>query len=360
MKLLTGSINFDLKYIRYILLFPLGLIYGWIAICRRWLYDHIFQRYQPSIPTICMGNIAVGGTGKTPHIEYLIQLLSTQYTIATLSRGYKRKSVGFLSTKQKEVMLSATTLGDEPWQLHTKYPNIQVAVCEKRSIGIQQIMKLQPTTEVILLDDAFQHIQVKCGLYILLTEFSAPLYSDFPLPAGNLREFKSAMKYAHIIIVTKCPNNLTIEQRNHFLQKLNIGAHQHCFFTSIRYKTYQPLSIKAQQFTFNKTSPILVVTGIAHPKPLIQQLNKQFSNITTLLFADHHTFTPSELTKINHWLTSHPNGAIMTTDKDAARFSCFPNTINKWPIFSIPIDIHFLYDEEYIFQEQILKYLTNN
>ncbi len=251
--------------LRY-LLFPFAILYGFITSIRNFLYDKgIFKSYSFDIPIIAVGNLSVGGTGKTPQIEYLIRLLSPNYKIATLSRGYKRKSKGYVLA---DVTSTAEILGDEPFQMHQKFPNIKVAVDADRKNGIENLLKLDDKPELILLDDAFQHRKVKAGFYIMLSAYDDLFYNDFILPTGNLRESKSGAKRADIIVITKCPKDLSdITQK---IIKEKIGLDCPIFFSFIDYDENIYNEFESKKVSDIKYTNKLLVAGIAKPEPFFQ------------------------------------------------------------------------------------------
>ena len=221
-----------LKSFRFVL-FPLSIIYGFVIWVRNKLYDkNILKSASFNFPVICVGNLSVGGTGKTPMVEYLIRLLKTEYKVATMSRGYKRKTKGFAIANNNTTALD---IGDEPMQFYKKFPDITVSVAEERLVSIPQLLHDKPNTNVIILDDAFQHRQVKAGLNILLTEYRDLFTRDFILPAGNLRDLKSSYKRADIIVVTKCKSHLNEEEKSQIIKEIKPLAHQKIFFTKIEY-----------------------------------------------------------------------------------------------------------------------------
>jgi tetraacyldisaccharide 4'-kinase len=253
--------------LRY-LLFPFSILYGWITSIRNFLFDKgILKSYSFDIPIIAVGNLSVGGTGKTPQIEYLIRLLSPNYEIATLSRGYKRKSEGFVLADSNS---NAEILGDEPFQIHQKFPNIHVAVDADRKNGIEQLLKLDNEPEVILLDDAFQHRKVKAGFYILLSSFDDLYFNDFMLPTGNLRESRSGAKRANVIIITKCPKDLSELAQQNMIKK--IGLNVPIFFSFIDYdsEVYNEFESKKVEEIIDVDK--LLLAGIAKPKPFFAYL----------------------------------------------------------------------------------------
>ncbi len=320
--------------------------------------------YKPTIPTICVGNIAVGGTGKTPHIEYLIRLLSPQYSIATLSRGYKRTTKGFLSSNASNCEINAETLGDEPMQFHTHFPDIPIAVCENRAVGIQNLIKEENHLQVILLDDAFQHLSVRCGLNIILTEYSRPYFSDFPMPAGNLREFGTAASFADMIIVTKTPQDLTLTEKQQFTDKMKVSKTKPIFFTTYAYNNPEPLTEKAKLFSLQQNTKILLLTGIAHPEPLQNEIAKYYPNIESLTFSDHHIFTDKEISFLQQkYQQSGENDTVFfTTEKDSFRLisNRTKKAVSLLPFFTIPIKVEFLFEEELLFNKNIQDYVEKN
>jgi len=330
------------------LLSPFSLVYGMAAALRR----KFFQKPTTfAVPTICVGNLRVGGTGKTPFVEYLARSLSQNHQIAILSRGYGRKTKGYINARETQ-NLSSEMIGDEPMQYAKKFPNVEVAVCEKRKIGIQKLLHKNPELEVIILDDAYQHLSVNYTVRILLTEYDRPYFKDFPLPSGNLREFRCAAKHADMIIVTKCPENLSEKEKNNFLQKLQPKQHQEVFFTKIEYKQ------KAESRKQKAESKILLITGIANSAPLVHYLKTRYNNIHPLHFSDHHAFTNKDIDKIIR-LKEKLGGehcTIITTEKDAVRLQAFENMPEY---YTVPIEIGFL-ENETCFKEKLLSLLTQN
>lgn len=336
--------------IRLFLLAPIGAIYGVVGLVRRRLFARKYaQSYTPDVPTICIGNLAVGGTGKTPHTEYLIRLLQPDFRVATLSRGYRRKSSGFLSSRISETEVNADTFGDEPTQMYQKFPSIEVAVCEKRAEGIRRMMAEEQPPEVILLDDAYQHLQVRCGTYLLLTEYDRLFATDFPLPAGNLREFPIASRDAHAIIVTKCPVNLTPAQAKDVRRRLKLLPEQECFFTTTYYDNILPVTDVASKFQLTSETPIMLLSGIAHPQPLLEEIKRHFVHTSMATFADHHHYSESDIRGLQEavFQNGQPQVAIITTEKDWMRLQ--KKSLTDWveglPIFILPMRIGFLFGE---------------
>ncbi|MBA4276365.1 tetraacyldisaccharide 4'-kinase [Flavobacterium sp.] len=314
------------------ILFPFAVLYGLITSIRNFLFDKgMLKSYSFDVPIIAVGNLSVGGTGKTPQIEYLIRLLSPKYKIATLSRGYKRQSEGFVladSTSNAEI------LGDEPFQFYTKFNNIQVAVDANRKNGIEQLLSQTEKPEVILLDDAFQHRKVKAGLYILLTSYGDLYADDFMLPTGNLRESKNGAKRANIIVVTKCPATLSLVEQNKIKAKLKLLPHQELFFSFIDYDELVYSEDKTMKVSEIKIVDKLLLAGIAKPNPFFAYL--QSENDEKLVFPDHHHFTESDIKEIEN---KSQNKKIITTEKDFVRLK---GSIPKEQLFYLPIRSAFL------------------
>ena len=334
------------------LLYPFALIYGAVAAFRRWMYRcGLRKAYQAPVPTIGVGNLSVGGTGKTPHVEYLIRLLSNQYKIATLSRGYKRKTKGFvLANDIDPQQLSAEMIGDEPLQFYTKFPHIKVAVDEKRKDGIQQLLQRFPDLQYIILDDCYQHLQVKPHRSILITEYAAPYALDYPLPAGRLREFRSAARYADIVIVSKCPADLTEAQCSEMAQLLKLQNYQQLFFTTMHYGELVALNECGKQHQLTPQTEVVLLTAIAHPEPMVKYLSEKFKIIHHYHFADHHYFSAEEIAEIQKTFFSDKNQKriLITTEKDSMRLihNSFINQFDTIPLFSQPIEPYFLFQEK--------------
>ena len=330
------------------LLFPFGVLYDGITRTRNFLFDKkILKSYSFNIPIICVGNLNVGGTGKTPQIEYLIRLLSDNYRVATLSRGYKRQSKGFVLANETS---NAATLGDEPFQFYSKFKNIQVAVDSDRKNGIENLLSHDLKPEIILLDDAFQHRKVKAGFYILLSTFDDLYSDDLVLPAGNLRESRSNANRADIIIVTKCPKNLSIENQNIIIDKLKINKNQQIFFSCIAYDDKIYSESKTLLVTEIKNKNKLLIAGIANPKPFFEYLKSP--NDIVLEFSDHHYFTKNEIENIKQ---QSADRIIITTEKDYVRFK--NESIDN--LFYLPIKSNFIGNAAN-FDSAIIKFVTEH
>ena len=322
-----------MNFVRKIL-FPLALLYGWITQFRNFLFDKgVLKSYTFDLPIIAVGNLSVGGTGKTPQIEYLIRLLSPNYKIATLSRGYKRKSTGFILA---DATSNAEILGDEPFQFYKKFPEIMVAVDADRKNGIENLLAQPQKPEIILLDDAFQHRKVNAGFYILLTAYGDLYADDFILPTGNLRESRSGAKRADVIVVTKCPNDLSVEKQNNIRKKLNIASHQKLYFTAIQYDDTIYNEKESKAVADVKFADKLLLAGIAKPKPFFAYL--QQNNDEILEFPDHHHFSETDISNI---LKKANNNIIITTEKDFVRLT---GRIPEAQLFYLPIKNVFLSD----------------
>ncbi|MBB4803576.1 tetraacyldisaccharide 4'-kinase [Flavobacterium nitrogenifigens] len=294
------------------ILFPFAILYGFITSIRNFLFDKgILKSTSFDVPVIAVGNLSVGGTGKTPQIEYLIRLLADKYQLATLSRGYKRKSEGFVLANENS---NAEILGDEPFQFYQKFPFVMVAVDANRTNGIKELLSQQITPEVILLDDAYQHRKVKAGFYILLTAFDDLYADDFMLPTGNLRESRSGAERANIVVVTKCPKDLSEEQQIEINQKLKLNSSQKLFFTFIDYDEVIFGKEEKIEVAEIKSESKLLLAGIAKPKPFFDYLKNETDECLT--FPDHHHFSDADLDTI----LSKANGKkIITTEKDYVR-----------------------------------------
>lgn len=327
------------------LLFPFAVLYGIVTAIRNFLFDKgILKSYSFPVPVIAVGNLSVGGTGKTPQIEYLIRLLSDKYNVAVLSRGYKRKSEGFVLADEKS---TAETLGDEPFQFHGKFPGIHVAVDADRKNGIEKLLEKQKP-EVILLDDAYQHRKVKAGFYILLTAFGDLYADDFLLPTGNLREGRNGANRANVIIVTKCPPLLSAEAQNAIRKKINPESGQQLYFNHIDYddQIYSGNGTIAVS-EINSEAKILLA-GIAKPKPFFDYL--QSGNDIVLEFPDHHHYTETEIETIKN---KSGNKKIITTEKDYVRLKDSKLMDN---LYYLPIRSAFLSGHEN-FDKTILNYV---
>jgi tetraacyldisaccharide 4'-kinase len=346
-----------LKKFRYILM-PFSFIYGGIILLRNKLFDkNILRSATFDFPLICVGNLAVGGTGKTPMVEYLVRILQQKYKVATLSRGYKRKNKGFLIADQQA---QAIDIGDEPMQIHRKFSKIVVAVAEERVSGIPQLLFEKPETEVIILDDAFQHREVKAGLNILLTDYNNLYPKDILLPTGNLRDIKSSSKRADIIVVTKCKSDLHDKEKKSVIDELNPLPKQKVFFTKIEYENPYHLFSKEHLF-LNKDFEVLLVCGIANPKTIENFLKSKVSSFQILRYKDHYNFHFNDVKKIKERFSKIENTKkiILTTEKDAVRLLKFKNELAQFPVYVLPMAHQFLFAEESEFKKNIFDFINS-
>lgn len=349
-----------------ILLFPIALLYGVGVWIRNLLFDiNVLSSHQfKSISTISIGNLSTGGTGKTPHTEYLIRLLKSEFKVATLSRGYGRKSNGF---QLASVDSTYQDVGDEPQQFFSKFPDIPVAVEAKRVIGIQKLLDQFADLDIILLDDAFQHRYVVPGISILLTEYSNLFVDDHLLPVGNLREYKSGMKRADIIIVTKSPEILSPIDARTIREKIQPKSYQRVYFSYFKYGELQAVFPNQISFVpnYRNIHQTLLVTGIAQAGRLVEYLNQHEFEIEHLEYPDHHDFTESDLQTIRETfqkLSALGPRIIITTEKDAMRFRlpAIREKMADLPLFYIPIEVDFHNNLSNEFNEQILHYVRTN
>ncbi|MBL0102356.1 MAG: tetraacyldisaccharide 4'-kinase [Bacteroidetes bacterium] len=349
------------------LLLPFSPIYGLIIRVRNFLFDRkLIKSASFPVPIIAVGNLTTGGTGKTPHVEYLIRLLKDNYKLATVSRGYGRKSQGFMLAKGE---CTTADIGDEPMQYHTKFPAISVAVAEKRAEAIEHLIQHVNRPQVILMDDAFQHRYVTPGMNILLVEYDSIFRQDYLLPAGNLREPRSSSKRADIIIVTKSPNILVPIEKKRILESLNPESHQSVFFSYLRYGEFnkvfgaQSPMLMGASYYMEKRFTILLVTGIANPSGLIEYLRRHTDKLETLIFPDHHEFSSKDISKIQETFDNiaNPSKIIVTTEKDAMRLRNpdLEASVQKLPFFFLPIEV-FIHQEEEKFNKMITDYVRKN
>ncbi|MGB1039903.1 MAG: tetraacyldisaccharide 4'-kinase [Flavobacteriales bacterium] len=343
------------KLLRYIL-FPLSLIYGCLVAFRNFLFNKkILKSSEFDVKTIQVGNLSAGGTGKTPHIEYLIRLLKNDFKIETLSRGYGRKTHGFQKADENS---TAKDIGDEPLQFYSKFNEISVNVDAKRVDGVIEIMSQDSPPEVILLDDAFQHRAIKSGFSILLTDYNSPFYKDFMLPTGNLREFPVGKKRADLIVVTKSPDDLIEKSQEKIISKINTPDIP-VFFSKINYGNVVSLwdnnPIRLQDF-----EEIILVTGIANPTPLVGYLKQFELKCNHIKYPDHHPFTEKNITEIisKFEQINSNKKLILTTEKDAMRLKSHEE-LKRYPMFYIDIEIQII-GKQKEFNKLILDYVRAN
>ena len=320
-------------------LFPLTMWYAVGIWFRNLLFSlGVKKQVAPSVTTIGVGNLCAGGAGKTPMAEYLLRLLSGQFETAFLSRGYHRKTSGFVLDDGSH---SPSRLGDEPAMIGQKFPKLTVAVCAKRVAGVRHLMERDMPPQVIVLDDVFQHRYIKPTINILLTEYDKPYFKDMIMPYGDLREFRSAYRRANIIIVTKAPEHINPIDRHNFITRLKLKSYQKVFFSNIHYLNPLPLMGTAE-LPLNTIDHVLAVTGIAHPESMLQYV-ATLCNVTPMQFADHHRYTVSDIKRIRKAFEQMQGSRklILTTEKDAVRFRELANTdiLAGLPIYYLPIEV---------------------
>lgn len=343
-----------MKYLR-LLLFPFSLVYGLVVIMRNWFYDTgIFESKEFDLPVIAVGNLEVGGAGKSPMTEYLIHLLKTGHKLATLSRGYGRTTKGFLIADDSA---TATQIGDEPAQFKHKFPEVTVAVCEKRVAGIEE---LKTSHNLIILDDAYQHRAVKPGLSILLFDYKSITNPQFLLPAGNLREPFSGRWRADIIVISKCPEDISNAVQNKIANKVALLPYQQLYFSTISYVPLYNMTDNNINAEIDADTTVFLLTGIANPAPLLAHIKKQTLNVIHHNYPDHHSFSLKNITKLaNDFNTCKAQKKlIITTEKDAQRLGVqdLRAAVNALPVFIQPIGVKFLNDQQ-MFDQTVLNYV---
>ncbi len=344
-----------------ILLLPFSLLYGLGVSLRDGAYrTGLLKSIKFDVPVISVGNLSVGGAGKTPHIEYLIRLLKDYINVATLSRGYGRKTQGYLAVQPE---MSAEQVGDEPLQFKRKFPDITVTVSESRAFGIPRIMADQPDTQVVLLDDAFQHRSVTPGLNILLTEYSRPFTRDWLLPSGRLREWSTAYRRADVIVVTKCPHRMSAEDKERLLKEINPFPHQRVFFSYYAYG--RPYYIFDPRYVaeLQQNWQTVLMSGIARTDYLTDYLQEKVESVSILEYADHHFFTQDDLLEMKGTFDRIATNQkiILTTEKDAIRLEAHRQflTEHRLPVFALPVQVQFHFDEGEQFDKLIRDFLLH-
>lgn len=342
-----------------LLLYPLSIIYSIVLFIRHKLFDYnIIKSRSFDVPTICIGNLSFGGTGKTPHTEYLIRLLSDSMRVAVLSRGYGRKTRGFVMAHEG---VTHEDIGDEPMQYFTKFPGITVAVDEKRGEGVRMLMEMDEKPDVILLDDAYQHRSIKAGLNILLTDYHNIYSKDTLTPAGNLRDIKHAARRADIIIVTKCPAVLDPYSKRNIIESLRPKSHQKVLFSKIIFDELTPVNEAARTVNVSENRSILLFCGIANPYPLEDYMNRKTNSLTIMHFNDHHEYSDNDFDEItgNFEKIIGKKKIAVTTEKDFMRMAdnSYLCNLENMPLFTIPIKVRFHDDNEEIFNKEIFDYV---
>lgn len=355
-------LKMEFKFIIGLLLTPFSLLFGCLAAIRRFLYRHRILLSEASpVPAIDIGNIAVGGTGKTPHTQYVIGLLKRDFHVAALSRGYGRTSIGYQSVKQCDSsQINAKTFGDEPFMTHCRFPDIPLAVDGNRAEGVRNLLDEDPDIEVVVLDDAYQHLSFQPTFHVLLTEYDRPFRPDMPMPTGKLREFPRAARFSDAVIVTKVPDDVHPDE-SAWRHKLRLLPQQPLFFTRFHYESLQPVTEVAQKMGTQSVRDIVVLTGIAHPKPLIDHLREDAMNrvstttekwniVKHYAFPDHHVYTEKEIQSIyNQHFDNIGNECILvTTEKDWMRLQseCIINIVSLLPVFVVPVQVEFLTEDQ--------------
>lgn len=333
-----------------LLLYPISKIYGVVMAVRNKMFDYgILKQQEFDIPIVVVGNIAMGGTGKTPHVEYIVESLLGKYNIGVLSRGYRRATKGFVLASPQS---RPEDIGDESYQIYRKFgPDITVAVCEKRAEGIRQMREINPALNMIILDDAFQHRYVKPSVSVILTEYNRPVFNDKILPYGRLRESARALNRADMVVVTKCPVDMKPMHYRLFEENLKLFPFQKLYFSRYNYGHLVPIfpdevtDIPALD-NLRADNSILVITGVANPKPFVRFLRRNKAKVKLKRFTDHHNFTASDMEEIARLFDELPsaNKFIVTTEKDAVRIlnnPYFPHRLKK-SIFYVPIKVEFI------------------
>jgi tetraacyldisaccharide 4'-kinase len=342
-----------------LVLYPFSLLYGVITWVRNRLYDRgLLTEIEFDIPTIAVGNLSVGGTGKTPHVEYLIRLLQDEVYVATLSRGYNRATEGYLFADEQA---TARTIGDEPMQFYLRFPDIAVGVGERRALALPQLLMDAPDTEVVLLDDAFQHRSIKPGLNLMITEYQRLFTRDHIVPFGRLRESRRGYRRADCIIVSKCPADMPVAEKRRIQREISPLAHQKLFFTTLGYgRCYDFLTGEAEHLL--PGTGIIAACGIANPDPLLAYLVTRTSEVKLLRFPDHYYFSVNDLYKMKDAVSqlSSAYKMIVTTEKDAVRLKLLEDDIKelKIPLYVIPLRVSFLFDEGPLFNTYIIDYIN--
>ncbi len=344
--------------VKYVLA-PFALIYFVVIWVRNKLYDiGLFRTITFDLPVIAVGNLSVGGTGKTPHIEYLIRLLQPHYKLATLSRGYKRKTSGYLLARPEH---HADHLGDEPSLLFKKYPGVAVAVAEDRTLAMPQLLTDRPGTQVTLLDDAFQRRDIGASMTILLTTYHEPYYNDRILPIGSLREYRSAAKRADIIVVTKCPPNLSNTKRKEMEAAIDPGPHQKVLFSYLQYAAPYHIAHPATKLMLEKDLNIYAFCGIANTTALEEYIRPQVQDLYVKKYPDHHYYDRYDLEFVIEAFKNldRPKKVLLTTEKDVTRLFKHKEVVmqRSLPIFVLPVRVEFFPQDKAFFDREILDYL---
>ena len=344
-----------------IILAPFAALYGLGVSFRNFAYNNgLLKGITFNLPIISVGNLSVGGSGKTPHTEYLIRGLKDYLNIATLSRGYGRTSKGFRVVYPNH---TAKDVGDEPLQFRRKFPDLFVAVSESRSVGISEIVAQQPETQLILLDDAFQHRAVTPGLNILLTEWSNPFTRDHLLPVGRLREWRGGYERADIIVVSKCPLDLRADERRALVEEIAPKPHQEVFFSFYDYGTPYYVFNAGYRVPLDANMDVLLISAIAQTEYLLNYLEENVKSVTSIAYPDHHDFTRQDIGDLKNRFDNYPSPRkiILTTEKDAVRLQQHRQFLleHRLPIFALPVEVDFLDNDRTRFDARVQKFLLN-
>ncbi len=330
-----------MQQIKKAILKPLSRLYITGVKIRHWLFDRSILRSEEfDIPIVCIGNITVGGTGKSPMSELLLEELSPKHKIAILSRGYGRKSRGYIEVKEEDNYLN---VGDEPLQIKRKYSDVVVVVCEKRVEGVRRIIEEHPEIELIVMDDGFQHRYVKPWINIIMVDARRPISSDEPLPLGSLRDTPHALHRASYFVVTKCPESMTQSERKKMREELIVEPDQRVYFSRIvnldPTATYPDIAPP-----FDPSASVVAMAGIGNPKPLLETLRDRYKVVEELIYRDHHSYTPEDIERITRRLEEKPNSVIVTTEKDSIKFLASDDItqIIKERLYYTPIRIKFI------------------
>ncbi|MEN9414786.1 MAG: hypothetical protein RLZ62_1090 [Bacteroidota bacterium] len=344
-----------------VLLLPVSLIYGLVVGLRNLLYrSGILRSVRFDLPVISVGNLAVGGTGKSPHIEYMIRWLDQYINVAVLSRGYGRKTIGFRAVSTID---SAAEAGDEPLQFKRKFPGIPVSVSESRALGVPEVVKRNPDTQCVLLDDAFQHLAVTPLMHIMLTEYGRLFTRDWLMPSGRLREWKSGYRRADIIIVTKCPPDLDPEQRRKIIREIDPYPRQRVYFS--RYHYGQPYDLLRPDIRrqLDLDTDVLLLSAIANADYLLQYMGSVCRSVHTAEYADHHFFREDDMHDIlkRFQRIGSRNKIVVTTEKDATRLEAFSDFFfsNGIPVFVLPVQVEFCDNDEDVFRHDVKRVLED-
>jgi tetraacyldisaccharide 4'-kinase len=352
-----------LKDLLRILLWPFSMLYGFATWFRNFLYDSHFLKptHFDEVKTICIGNLCAGGAGKTPHTEYILRLLGSEFNTAALSRGYGRKTSGFYEVIENSIPENA---GDEPLQIKNKFPATLVAVHENRVRGVRKLLEQRANLDVIVLDDAFQHRKIKCGLTILLTEYDNPYYRDVLLPAGRLRENTKGYLRADIIVVTKTPEHANAIDLKGVQKEINPRPYQSLYFSYLKYGQLYNVAdrtdvLHAPQKLFRYR--VLLLTGIANPQTLVTYVKEYADDVVHARYPDHHNFTPADIAGLVNTFNSMEgeNKMIVTTEKDAMRLRSYSEQLKDLPIFVLPVEVDFK-GKTGEFNDKILSYVKRN